>query len=93
MFSSRQEEGGSDAKTWQPDVAPEKVNVQYDKWKKAVSLTFGLADLGDPRQDVDSAVGIMASTGSIDAKFDFVCEVSYDSHGSLQFGDVLCACC
>ena len=49
MFSSRQE-GGSDAKTWQPDVAPEKVNVQYDKWKKAVSLTFGLADLGEPDQ-------------------------------------------
>lgn len=50
VFNSRQEDGGSDAKTWQPDVAAEKVDVQYEKWKKAVSLTFGLAELGEPDQ-------------------------------------------
>lgn len=50
VFESKKEGGGSNAKIWQPEHAADKVDEQYQKWKKAVTLSFGLADLDEADQ-------------------------------------------
>lgn len=50
VFNSREDGGSSGAKTWQPEAPADKVDMQYKKWKKAVSLSFGLADFDEPDQ-------------------------------------------
>ena len=57
VFSDRQEIKSSsiskatDSKTWQPQVDADTNSNQYAKWKKAVALSFGLADLAEPDQE------------------------------------------
>lgn len=50
VFDSKQKAAGTDAKTWQPEKTAAEVDAQYKKWKKAVSLSFGLADLDEADQ-------------------------------------------
>ena len=38
----------SDSKAWHPQCDKDTNSRQYAKWKKAVELSFGLADLAEP---------------------------------------------
>lgn len=40
--------GSPEGKAWQPQTDPESNSRQYAKWKKAVALSFDLADLAEP---------------------------------------------
>ena len=57
VFSNKQDnnkDSSSEAKesrTWQPQVDSDTNSNQYAKWKKAVALSFGLADLAEPDQE------------------------------------------
>ena len=42
--------GLAEGKAWQPQLDPESNSRQYAKWKKAVALSFDLADLAEPDQ-------------------------------------------
>ena len=48
--SREQKAGSSQRQVWQPQVDRDKNSSQYSKWKKAVKLSFGLADLAEPDQ-------------------------------------------
>ena len=54
--SRRQETGSSQSQgqVWQPQVDKDTNSSQYSKWKKAVKLSFGLADLAEPDQPPES---------------------------------------
>ena len=41
---------GSQGQSWQPQESKDSNSRQYSKWKKAVRLSFGLADLAEPDQ-------------------------------------------
>ena len=49
-FSTEQEAAPAGGQTWQPQVSKDSNSRQYGKWKKAVQLSFGLADLAEPDQ-------------------------------------------
>ncbi len=48
-FDSK-EAGSSTGQTWQPNVDKDTNSSQYAKWKKAVALSYDLADLAEPDQ-------------------------------------------
>ena len=41
---------GAQGQSWQPQVSRDTNSRQYSRWKKAVGLSFGLADLAEPDQ-------------------------------------------
>ncbi len=45
-----QQAGSSEGKAWQPQTDKDTNSRQYAKWKQAVALSFGLADLAEPDQ-------------------------------------------
>ncbi len=47
-FDSKQ--AGSEGRTWQPNIDKDTNSSQYAKWKKAVALSYDLADLAEPDQ-------------------------------------------
>ena len=48
--SRGQKAGSSQSQVWEPQVDKDTNSSQYTKWKKAVKLSFGLADLAEPDQ-------------------------------------------
>lgn len=48
-FDSKQA-GSSGGQTWQPNINKDTNSSQYAKWKKAVALSYDLADLAEPDQ-------------------------------------------
>ena len=45
-----QKAGSSQRQVWEPQVDKDINSSQYRKWKKALKLSFGLADLAEPDQ-------------------------------------------
>lgn len=52
--NSRGQKAGSQRQVWEPQVDKDTNNSQYSKWKKALKLSFGLADLAEPDQAPES---------------------------------------
>lgn len=48
-FDSKQA-GSLEGQTWQPNIDKDTNSSQYAKWKKAVALSYDLADLAEPDQ-------------------------------------------